>query len=176
MKSRRILAITLSFIFLSGCNKDNPQEQEPPTPPTQNVDSLDELGKRFIESASNENGEAIQKLFITQDELKATLTGANIDATYSSIKEAFEASLQEILPSLKGSKFVKMNMEFCPEPVPVKAGMSFGSGITFGVDTLATDNIRVIANVAGVEREIKLDALIKVDNNWRLFSPIEILP
>ena len=176
MKSRLIIVITLSFIFLSGCKKDNSQEQEPLKPPTQNVDSLDELGKRFIESASNENGEAIQKLFITQDELKATLTGANIDATYSAIKEAFEASVQKILPSLKGSKFIKMNMKFCPKPIPVKPGMSFGSGITFGVDTLATDNIRVIVDVGGVEREIKLDALIKVGNNWRLFSPIEILP
>ena len=67
-------------------------------------------------------------------------------------------------------------MEFCPEPVPVKAGMEFGSGIKFGVDTLATDNIRVIASVDGIEREIKLDALVKVENNRRLFTLIAILP
>ena len=152
------------------------QEQETPRPATLSVETLDELGKRFVESASSQNGEAIMKLFITQDELKATVTGANIDATYLSIKQAFEASLQEILPSLGGSKFEKMNMDFCPEPVPVKAGMDFGSGISFAVDTLATDNIRVIADVAGDKREIKLDALIKVGNNWRLFSPIEVLP
>ena len=176
MKLVPILAVTLSIIFLCGCKKDKPQEQETPKPSVQNVEFLDEFGRLFVENASNENGEAILKLFITQGELKATLTGENIDATYISIKQAFEASIQEILPSLKGATFIKMNMEFCPEPVPVKAGMGFGSGITFGVDILATDNIRVVANIAGVEREIKLDALIKVENNWRLFSPIEILP
>ena len=176
MKLRPILAVTLSIMFLCGCKEDKPQEQEIPKPSAQNVESLDELGKLFVESAGNEDGEAILKLFITQDESKATLIGENLDATYISIKQAFEASIQEILPSLTGATFIKMNMKFCPEPIPVKAGMGFGSGITFGVDTLATDNIRVVANVAGVEREIKLDALIKVGNNWRLFSPIEILP
>jgi hypothetical protein len=176
MKLRPILFVTLSIIFLCGCKNDKPQEQETPKPSVQNVESLDELGRLFVQSASNEHGEAIAKLFITQEEFEATLTGENIDATYMSIKQAFEASIKEILPSLKGATFIKMNMKFCPEPIPVKAGMGFGSGITFGVDTLATDNIRVVANIAGVEREIKLDALIMVDKNWRLFSPIEILP
>ena len=119
MKLRPILAVTLSIISLCGCKKDKPQEKETPKSSTRQVMSLDELGKQFVENASNGNSEAIQKLFITQDELKATLTGANIDATYLSIKEAFEASIQEIIPGLRGAIFVRMNMEFCPEPVPV---------------------------------------------------------
>jgi hypothetical protein len=163
-------------MFLWGCRKDEPQEQETAKPSTQEGMSLDELGKQFVENASHENSEAIKKLFITQEELKATLTGTDIDATYLSMKEAFDASIESILPRLKGAEFVKMNMKFCPEPVPVKAGMNFGSGIKFSVGTQVTDNIRVIASIDGAEREIKLDALVKVDNNWRLFSPIEILP
>ena len=177
MKHRSILVVTLSIILLSGCKNDNPPQEDARTKPlTQQVVSLDELGKQFIKGASSQSDEDIKKLFITQEELKATLTGNDIDATYLSLKKDFDTSIQNTLPSLDGAEFIKMNMEFCPEPVPVKAGMEFGSGIKFAVDTLATDNIRVIASVAGVEREIKLDALIKVGDNWRLFSPVEILP
>ena len=67
-----------------------------------------------------------------------------------------------------------MNTKFCPEPIVTKPGMNFGFA-SFIVETQAADNIRVIVLENGVEREIKLDALVKVDNKWRLLSSVNIL-
>ena len=67
-------------------------------------------------------------------------------------------------------------MEFCPEPVVAPKGKRVGP-LTLRKATQAFDNARVIINVAGEEREIKLDELIMVNGSWRLMDPrAELLP
>jgi len=137
--------------------------------------TLDELGTQFVAAVAVGNIEALNQMYITPDEFKATFSGSDLDTLHASLQEAFNASLKKALPELQGSQFLRMNMKYCPEPVPARPGMDFGP-VVFKVETLATDNIRVIVKVGGEEREIKLDSLVKVGDSWRLLSPdVELL-
>ena len=161
--------ITTVFVVMAftGCQNDRPQELQ--------TTSLDEFGKEFVKAVAVGDIDGIDRMYITPKEFRTTFSGKDLDTLYESSHETFYASLTKTLPSLKGVQFVRMNMEYCPEPISTRPGMNFGVA-DFRGETLATDNIRVIVKVGEEEREIKLDALIKVGARWRLLSPIELLP
>jgi len=120
------------------------------------------------------DSERIQDMYITRDEFAATFRGRDLHTVYESVRGQFESSLGRVLPELTGARFVRMNLQFCPEPITVEPGTNFGVA-EFAVATLATDNIRVIAAVDGAEQEVKLDALVKVGETWRLLSPVRLV-
>ena len=136
-------------------------------PPTT---TLDELGRQFVAAVAMGNIETLDQLYITSDEFEATFLGDDLDALHASLQEKFRASLKKALPRLQGAQFSRMNMEYCPEPIPARPGMDFGP-LVFKTERLITDNTRVIVHVGGEEREIKVDSLVKVGDSWRLLSP-----
>jgi len=162
MKLTSICSI-VCLLGLFGCNNKAPEETS--------ILSLEELGEQFIVAAHTGDLSAIDRLYTTQEEFAATFSGDGIDELYRTIRTAFDTSISQILPSLKDAKYVRMNMEFCPEPVQTEPGMDFG-GAAFKISTLATDNMHVIANITGKTYDIKLDSLIKVGDKWRLLSPV----
>jgi len=162
MKLTSICSI-VCLLGLFGCNNKAPKAIS--------TLSLDELGEKFIVAANAGDLSAINSLYITQEEFIATFSGDGIDTLYQTIRPAFDTSISQILPSLKGAKYARMNMHFCPEPIQTEPGMDFG-GAAFKISTLATDNMHVIANITGKTYDIKLDALVKVGDTWRLLSPV----
>lgn len=161
-----IITIFVVVAFM-GCQNYRPQEPQTMT--------LDELGKQFVKAAAVGDIDAIERMYITRKEFRMTFSGEGLDTLYDSLHEEFHTSLTKTVPRLEGAQFVRMNMKYCPEPISTRPGMNFGAA-TFRGETLATDNIRVIVKVGEEEREIKLDAQVKVGARWRLLSPIELLP
>ena len=161
-----IITVFVVVAFI-GCQDYGAQEPQTIT--------LDELGKQFVKAAAVGDIDGIERMYITREEFRTTFSGEGLDALYELFHKEFYSSLTKTVPSLKGAQFVRMNMEFCPELISTQPGMNFGA-VTFRGKTLATDNIRVIVKVGEEEREIKLDAQVKVEERWRLLSPIELLP
>ena len=162
MKLTSICSI-VCLLGLFGCNNKAPKATS--------TLSLEELGEQFVAAANAGDLSAIDSLYTTQEEFAATFSGDGVDTRYETIRTAFDTSISQILPSLKGAKYVRMNMEFCPEPIQTEPGMDFGT-VAFKISTLATDNMHVIASITGKTYDIKLDSLIKVGDKWRLLSPV----
>jgi hypothetical protein len=162
MKLTSICSVLCLLVFL-GCNNEAPKEAS--------ALSLEELGEQFIVAANAGDLTAIDSLYTTQEEFAATFSGDGIDALYQTIRTAFDTSISQILPNLKEAKYVRMNMDFCPEPIQTEPGMDFGAA-AFKISTLATDHMHVIADINGQTYDVKLDSLIKLGDTWRLLSPI----
>jgi len=159
-------------VSLAGCQSST--EAPPEGGVVSAASTVEELGRDFVTAAGAGDSERIQDMYITRDEFAATFRGRDLHTVYESVRGQFESSLGRVLPELTGARFVRMNLQFCPEPITVEPGTNFGVA-EFAVATLATDNIRVIAAVDGAEQEVKLDALVKVGETWRLLSPVRLV-
>jgi len=136
----------------------------------------DDVGRQFVAGMSSGRIEAVEKVYIPLSEFEATFAGQGLPEVHETLVVEFRKSLGKMMRELKGATFVGMNMENCPEPILAPAGATFGL-LTFERSTPALDNIRVFVEVAGTRKEIKLDALVKVGDSWRLVSPdIALLP
>lgn len=169
LKLAALFAVTFSLL---GCQ--NSTDAPPQGGAERTVSTLEELGRQFVTAAAAGDSEKILEMFITRDEFGSTFRGSDLDAPYESLHQQFQNSLGNVLPELTGAQFVKMNLQFCPEPISVEPGTNFGLA-KFAVATLSTDNIRVIADVNGEEREVKLDALVKIGEAWCLLSPVSLV-
>ena len=160
-----IFAFLLAFII--GCQSNHKSN-------VGNLATWDDLGRSFVYSINSADQEKVDALYISKEEFAATFATDELDNLYKTIKNEFSKSTQVLFKELSDIQFVRMNTKFCPEAIVTKPGMNFGIA-SFIVETQAADNIRVIVLEDGMEREIKLDALVKIDNEWRLLSPVNIL-
>lgn len=109
--------------------------------------------------------------FVTRREFKKVFDGPNVDLFYGQVQQAFLESLEVNKDSLLGVEFIEMDLNFCPEPIPVKKGMRIGS-MTAKQDIFITDNIGAFVTINGERRSLKLDSMVKVGDRWLLMSPI----
>ena len=166
LKAVVVFAVAVS---LAGCQSST--EAAPQGGAVSTASTVEELGRHFVTAAAAGDSERIQDMYITRDEFAATFRGTDLHTLYESIRGQFENSLGRVLPELTGARFVRMNVHL----LTVEPGTNFGL-VEFAVATLATDNIRVIADVDGAEQEVKLDALVNVGETWRLLSPVSLVP
>jgi hypothetical protein len=167
MRSITLSLVTIGLLSLAGCKTGGVATRSAATP--------DDLGRQVITQLAGGEAEPLTALFISADEFNATFRDPS-PKMYARLRTTFAASVAKLTPELRGAQFVRMNMKYCPEPIPVTAGTDFG-GIVFSTDTSALDNIRVIAQVSGQERELKLDTMVKTGGGWKLLSPdVELLP
>lgn len=173
MRNRIVpVAATALFLMLS-CRSDETCEPGQSSATGQPV-SVEELGVEFVEAASVGKQEAVQELFMSREEFQSIFTGENLDETYRMLSAGFLDSVGKVVAQIEGAKYVRMDMENCPEPILARKGTGFGSGIAFGEDTLAFDNIGIVVDTGGRKRNISLDAIVKVGGRWRLLSPVEL--
>ena len=135
-----------------------------------------DLGQQFVVGLNSGRPLEVERLYVSRADLESTFAGEGLGELHAEMLKGFRAAVTKLTTALEGAKYVRMNMEYCPEPIAAKEGTDFGRA-SFKRDTQALDNIRVIVNVGGEEREIKLDALVKVGDSWRLTSPdVKLLP
>jgi len=135
-----------------------------------------DMGRQFVAGLSSGGPSDVERLYVSRADLESTFAGEGLEKLHAGMMKRFRDSVTQLTTALAGAKYVRMNMEYCPEPIAAKEGTDFGHA-SFKRDTQALDNIRVIVNAGGEEREIKLDALVKVGDSWRLISPdVKLLP
>lgn len=166
------LALITCALICLGCQSLTPDD--PKQGAVTKASTPEELGKQFVAAAATGDMRRIGKLYVTREEFRATFEGQDLDSSYDLIYGKFEAAVADVLPHLANAEFVRMNLEYCPEPLRTEPGMNFGF-LKCAVSTLVTDNIRVVATVQGEEQEVKLDAVIQVGEEWRLLSPVSLV-
>jgi hypothetical protein len=169
MRNIALSLVIVSLLGLAGCKIGGIATPSTATP--------EEVGKRVITHLAAGETESLAALFISTDEFKATFGNLELEHfAHSELKRDFMARVKERIPQFHSAQFVRMNMKHCPQPIRAKAGTDFGGG-AFKVDTFVLDNVRVIAKVDGRERELRLDAMVKTDDGWKIISPdLDLLP
>jgi hypothetical protein len=136
--------------------------------------TVEDLGRAFVAAIAEGNRAALKALYITPEEFRTVFAGENVEQAYTSISQAFDASLEQPLAELRNAKYRALDWHFAKEPRETQPGHPFGP-LQTQVPVVATDNLRVSITTAGVKRSVKLDTVIKVGTQWRLLSPVTLL-
>ena len=169
MKNMTLSLVVIGLLGLAGCKTGGVAIRSTATP--------EDVGKQVIAHLAAGEAESLAAMFISTEEFHAMFGTLELEHfTHSELKRDFMARVKERIPQFHSAQFVRMNMKHCPQPILAKAGTDFG-GDAFKVDTFVLDNVRVIAEVDGRERELRLDAMVKTDDGWKIISPdLDLLP
>ncbi|MFP6583610.1 MAG: hypothetical protein VCD00_13790 [Candidatus Hydrogenedentota bacterium] len=131
------------------------------------------LTRQFVDAMDTGDRGAVHHLFISYDELASLFESADFNGTYDAMEERFNASLGGLHSKMQGAQFVRMDMSFAGDPILIGQGEEFGP-LTLRADTLILDNVHAVLLIDGVEKDLKLDEMIRVNGSWRLLDTVEL--
>jgi len=134
----------------------------------------EKVGRQFVEAMSRGDVERAKKLNISKEEFASIFASENLDEEFTKLTERQDKALAELKPKLEGAEFVRMNMQFTKaEPVTIPAGTKFGAFTATG-DIKVIDNVHVVIKVDDQYKDLKLDELYKIGDNWRLLDAVTL--
>lgn len=160
MSQLRRLALLVVCLTVVGCR------QEPGKTP-------EDVAHQFVQAMGDGKLDEAERLFISRQEFVSLFSDPNLDDYYDQLAKRFKDSLNTLRPQMRGCEFVRINLAV--EPSPLEPGRRFGP-VRVRAKTLAFDNVHAVVLINGVERDLKLDELIKVDDSWRLVDAVSLDP
>ncbi len=127
------------------------------------------IGRAFVTAVTEKRSDDAAKLFITKKEFLATFAGDDLSKMYDHMFADLRKRLKKLSGTIQGATYSNMDLHMSPI-AKTKPGMNFGCG-RFIIITEATDNTRVVVKIENRLRSVKLDAMVKVGDTWKLISP-----
>lgn len=159
--------IFVAAILFAGCSRPEPKVFTPASPQA--------VGETAVMALSVGDSIGIDKLFMSQEEFDATFSGANNTTDiYNKLKQDYLASAESLAPQMRGARFVGIDWSQSGGQTVLEEGRSFGP-LLFRHPTTGINNVGVIVDVGGQQREIKLDVMFMTANGWRLMSRMEMV-
>ena len=143
--------------------------------PRLRVASPKDLAAEFVEAVSKGGLATAEPLFISEREFVSLFSAPNAEQLYGNVALRFTSSLKELDSSMKGARFVRLDMSYAGEPVHLKAGQRHGP-FQLKADTVVIDNVHAVVAIGGTERDLKLDEILKVGKSWRLLDAVTLTP
>ena len=137
------------------------------------VPTYEDAGRMFVEAMRAGDLDTAKSLFISREEFESIFSGLDLTAFYDRLWNGFVESIETVQPEMRGARFIRMDMSNAIEPIPVQPGHDFGP-VLVTTEVLMLDNVHVMISAAGRSMDLKLDAMVKVGDSWRLLNPVEL--
>ena len=160
---RMLSVVLLASLLVVPCV----QGQDKPLRPQAPEDSM----RKLVAALVSRDIEKAKQAFISKTTYDSVLPKGG--PTHSALSTRFEQSVRDFLAQqqpVERMQFVRINYEFCPQPMIAPKGFS-----GFQAMCVMYDNLRVIVEIEGSVYSFKVDALIAADDKWALLDGIELL-